>query len=180
MAVTVGTDSYVTSAVYIRFVADYYNVNLIADGNALDTPAIDSQLRQATLYLDNLYPWKGAKASNTQTLAFPRSGIGIDTVPENIKRAEMLIAYEIHTGALALNTGSSNAESQQTTSAAGGYSLPGGFRKVGASTTVRRSSSHLSSNPALLGDRHPLLEELLKDFIQGADAFVRSVRLRAQ
>ena len=177
MAVTVGTDSYVTAAEYIQFVADYFNTNLIASGNALDTPLIDSHLRQAAILVDNYASvrgttWAGAKVSATQSLEFPRTGMTI--VPDEVRRAQMFYANDIREGVISLNT-SADAHTQRTSVLSKEVALPGGVRirpQQGQQTIITRHATDEADTSIIAG--------LLGKYLLGADTFLSSVEYAPQ
>lgn len=89
---TPGTDTYATAAELQARAAEY--------GGTLpaDTEAQEVLLRRAAEAM-NAWPWRGAKATPGQPLAWPRrgvDGVGRDTVPLAVKQAQCALAIEIH------------------------------------------------------------------------------------
>lgn len=82
MALTVGSDSYVT----LTEAAAYLGRRLRTSAwDSADTPTREKALKHATIVLEGL-PWAGDKDDAEQTLAFPRDG---DDVPQAIKDAQI-------------------------------------------------------------------------------------------
>lgn len=89
---TPGTDTYATTAELQARAAEY--------GGTLpaDTLAQEVLLRRAAEAM-NTWPWRGAKATPGQPLAWPRrgvDGVGRDAVPMAVKQAQCALAIEIH------------------------------------------------------------------------------------
>lgn len=114
MALIKGTNSYATVAEADAYFADRLDVAAWTTGNA---DRKSQALITATSLLDNL-DWVGVAVSESQPLAFPRSGtyfdprIGSDvalsdTVPERIVKATFEMAYHLlNNDGLLDNTGS--------------------------------------------------------------------------
>ena len=95
MAVVVGTDSYVTNAEAIAYLADAINGQGWA---SLDVAAQDRALITATRMIDRAR-WQGSRTVDGQTLAWPRTdvtcfGVAVDsaTVPDRIKTGQIELA----------------------------------------------------------------------------------------
>lgn len=89
---TPGVDTYATAAELQARAAEY--------GGTLppDTEAQEVLLRRAAEAM-NAWPWRGAKATPGQPLAWPRrgvDGVGRDAVPLAVKQAQCALAIEIH------------------------------------------------------------------------------------
>jgi hypothetical protein len=86
MALTVGTDTYVTLAEAVSYLARRLRTG---PWDAATTTTRETALKHATLLLEAL-PWTGEKATSSQILAHPR---GADTaVPQAIKDAQVELA----------------------------------------------------------------------------------------
>ena len=103
MALLKGTNSYVTTAEADAYFLDRIDV---ADWSAATPEVKDRALVTATTILENI-AWAGSVVSDTQSLAFPRSGHYFDprlgsntsfdeeTVPDRIVKATMELAYHL-------------------------------------------------------------------------------------
>src|SRR6266542_3080243 len=90
MALTVGTDSYVT----LTEAAEYFGRRLRSTAfDGADETTQEKALKHATLLLE-AQPWAGDKTDADQTLAFPRDS---DDVPQAIKDAQCELALELLT-----------------------------------------------------------------------------------
>lgn len=94
---TPGADTYATAAELQARAAEY--------GGTLppDTELQEVLLRRAAEAM-NAWPWRGAKATPEQPLAWPRrgvDGVGRDAVPLAVKQAQCALAIEIHRDDLA-------------------------------------------------------------------------------
>jgi len=94
-----GSDSYVSRADYIAYALSFGVV--VADADAADV-----ELRKAAKYIDaheaNL---KGLKMSKTQSMAYPRSGVYVDSwywnsdeIPRNVILAQLAFALDVNSG----------------------------------------------------------------------------------
>lgn len=92
MAITVGTDGYVTAAELVAYAAE---VGFTQIENDLGAPELENLIRRATRSIDLSYVWKGDISSDAQALAWPRSGvedregrtIASDAIPQALKNA---------------------------------------------------------------------------------------------
>ena len=122
MAITVGTDTFASVAQVSAWAA----ASLSADGwaAAVDTRR-ETAIRQATRLLETLVRWRGEKASATQALAFPRTGLereGVavahDTIP-----LEIVYATAAFADALLIEDTSGPAEEQPARIKAGSIAI---------------------------------------------------------
>lgn len=88
MALTVGTDTYVTVAELEAYALKRGIAIVAVDKEPLLVKALD--------YIDTL-SYRGVKTSDTQLLQFPRD-ITLDLVPTNVKNAQMAAALMIDSG----------------------------------------------------------------------------------
>lgn len=97
MALTVGTDTYATLAEAEAYAS--------GRGNAAWTAATDTQkefaLKEAAVYLDTSYVWKGSITSDSQVMSWPRKevkdkegrSIANDAIPARLKDAQTEMAF---------------------------------------------------------------------------------------
>lgn len=101
MAVTVGTDSYISTA----DADSYWSQRNNATWAAASTAAKEAALREATQYLDGAFDWIGDLQSDTQSLAWPRLNAYItmgpfrgklvtESYPQKIKDATCELALQ--------------------------------------------------------------------------------------
>lgn len=118
MTITVGTDSYITVAE-----ADAYSVG--RGWAAWDTATVDQKefaLKEATVYLDQTYTFKGSIAEATQVLSWPRKevedkegrAISPTVVPQRVKDAQAEIGFRRLSAALVTNSASGTVTEIQT------------------------------------------------------------------
>ena len=92
MAITVGTDTYVTVAEADAYFAARYGFD---SWTSLDTPTKEKSLASATQILDLSCAWYGSKVVSDQLLAFPRLP-DADPVPQAVKDAQCELAFNIN------------------------------------------------------------------------------------
>lgn len=97
MALTVGTDTYVTASELTSYVT--------ARGYVIKTGDEEVLLVRAMDYIESL-TFKGTRTSTAQALTWPRTGVYVDnvlldsaTVPERVKKAQMAAAVAVGDGA---------------------------------------------------------------------------------
>lgn len=97
MALTVGTDSYISLDD-----ADSYFANRLHSDTWLQNPLQETALKMACSLLENRVHWLGAPTDSSQTLSWPRRGlldhsgnvVPKDTIPEAVKAVQCdLAAY---------------------------------------------------------------------------------------
>lgn len=85
----VNADSYVT----VEFADSYFSTRGITEWTELTQTKKEQALIRATDYIDNIFQWCGKKATNTQSLRFPRvnlvdyEGQSVEGVPTCLKQA---------------------------------------------------------------------------------------------
>ena len=123
----------------------------------------ESQLRRAADYMDHLFNYTGTPLNEAQALAFPRTRM--TAIPQDVRKAQMYLAYQIYSGDLQVTGGTVN-DATTTATVTEEVSLPGGLRDrtVNAKTSTQ-TEEHLGPNPALLAARHPLVQQLLSPWI---------------
>lgn len=116
MTLTVGTDTYATLAE----ANTYATARGWTDWAALSDAAKELRLTEAAVYLDTSYSWKGAITSETQAMAWPRTGvkdlegraIASDAYPARLKDAQIELA-RLASAALVTNDAQGEVKSIQ-------------------------------------------------------------------
>lgn len=95
MALTVGTDSYVS----LEDALAYHNARNNSAWSTASSEALrEAALRKATQYLDDNYSWLGTIADTSQELGWPRTGVYdkenrlLSDIPKKIERATCELA----------------------------------------------------------------------------------------
>ena len=143
-SIVVNADSYVTTAELTTYAAKRnYTVTAV--------PAeLEVLLIKAMDYLASLESrYKGDRVNNIQELSFPRIGVQLhgywldsDVIPQDLKNAQMELAFQVSTDEILVNETTSNLESFDVK---GVYSESYGSGGDGSSVKARKANAYLTN-----------------------------------
>lgn len=148
MAITVGTNAYVTSAEYEAYACER-NISV-------DYSTLDSALVLSADFIDTYYNFKGSPAATDQSMKLPTTEVSI----ANINKAALKAVELQQAGRLTLDTATLTGALVASES----KSLDG----VGSKSTTYESGSQVTYKP-----RVPELDKLLAPFVRGSSGLMR-------